>query len=101
MKVTDYQFDSSAIEVVVLAVLRWLVLGAVLMRSRASLVRVKGDGTIKASVEVMVALITCAASAAYCVFKVQRDMCVSQLFRFWLAMCGLCRVSSCRASITA
>lgn len=69
-QVTDYDFDSSAIEVVVLAVVRLTVLLAVLLRSRASLVRVNGDGTISPSVEAMVALVLCAASAAYCVFKV-------------------------------
>lgn len=70
MQVTDYRFDSSAIEVVLLALLRLLVLAAVLMRSRASLVRVRGDGTIKPSMEAMVALVLCALSAGYCVFKV-------------------------------
>eukprot|EP00903_Cladosiphon_okamuranus_P012069 g11330.t1 len=66
----DFNFDSSAVEVVGLALLRWVVLGAVLLRSRACLVRVKADGTIKPSVDAIVALTTCAVSAGYCVFKV-------------------------------
>lgn len=69
-QVTNYRFDSSAIEVAGLAVLRWVVLAAVLMRSRACLVRVKGDGTIIPSIDAVIALAVCAISAGYCVFKV-------------------------------
>lgn len=69
-QITDFNFDSSAVEVVGLAVLRWVVLATVLLRSRACLVRVKADGTIKPSVDAIVALTTCAVSAGYCVFKV-------------------------------
>ena len=69
-QVTDYRFDSSAIEVVLLAVVRLVVLLAVLLRSRACLVRVNGDGRIKPSPGAMVAFVVCAGCAAYCVFKV-------------------------------
>lgn len=68
-QIKDFNFDSSAVEVVGLAFLRWIILGAVLLRSRACLVRVKADGTIKPSVDAIVALTTCAVSAGYCVFK--------------------------------
>lgn len=81
---TDYQFDSSAIEVVVLGLVRWLVLVAVLLRSRACLVRVKDDGTIKPSADAVTAVTVCAVSAGYCVFKVG---------------CGLVDVSDCVAPL--
>lgn len=67
---TNYQFDQSAVEVIVLCLVRLIVLGTVLLRSRACLVRVKMDGTIKPSLEAMAALWICGLSAAYCVFKV-------------------------------
>lgn len=69
-QILDFDFDSSALEVVALALLRWVVLAAVLVRSRACLVRLKADGTIKPSVDAVVALAVCAVSAGYSVFKV-------------------------------
>ncbi|CAM9199139.1 unnamed protein product, partial [Ectocarpus sp. 12 AP-2014] len=69
-QVTDYQFDSSAIEVVILGLVRWLVLVVVLLRSRACLVRVKDDGSIKPSPDAIIAVTVCAVSAGYCVFKI-------------------------------
>ncbi|CAM9786622.1 unnamed protein product [Ascophyllum nodosum] len=69
-QVTKYRFDSAAIEVVLLAVVRLAVLAVVLGRSKACLVRVRGDGTIVPSAGAVVAMTLCAASACYCVFKI-------------------------------
>lgn len=69
-QVQEYGFDSSAVEVALLAVVRLIVLAIVLVRSKSCLVRVRGDGTILPSVEAVIAMALCALSACYCVFKV-------------------------------
>lgn len=66
-----YEFERSSMEVIALAVVRVFFLIAVLIRSKACLIRVKGDGTIKPSFEARATLFLCAISTAYCVFKVR------------------------------
>lgn len=73
-QVSDYKFDSSALEVVALTCFRLVILSAVLLRSRPSMVRVNGLGVIKTSTLAVMAQTVCWVSAAYCAFKVRRAL---------------------------